>query len=108
MQAYQLKVEVTELPTVWRRVTVPGKISFETLHLVVQYAMGWHDAHLYAFSSDDEPACYTNNRQGIDEYEYLRDNRRSVRNAWDEQTLAQPLKLASTMAGPLQRKWLSS
>ena len=57
MRAYQLKIEMIELPTVWRRVIVPENISFETLHYVIQYAMGWHDAHLYEFSTSDDPTC---------------------------------------------------
>ena len=97
MRAYQLKIEMIELPTVWRRVVVPGKISFETLHHVIQYAMGWHDAHLYEFSTSDDPTCYTNNLEGIDEYEYLRENPDSVRDSWDEETLARPLVLASSV-----------
>ena len=97
MKAYQLRIEMIELPTIWRRVIVPCKISFETLHLVVQYAMNWHDAHLYEFSTADDPTCFTNNREGIDEYEYLRDNSGSVRDHWDEQTLARPQKPGSAV-----------
>ena len=97
MQAYQLKIEMTELPTIWRRVIVPSKISFELLHLVIQYAMGWHDAHLYEFSTADDPVCYTNNRAGIDEYEYLRDHPEAVRDSWDEQVVERPQKLGSTV-----------
>ncbi|HKM43357.1 MAG TPA: plasmid pRiA4b ORF-3 family protein [Limnochordia bacterium] len=97
MQAYQLKVEMTELPTIWRRVIVPGQISFEVLHYVVQYAMGWHDAHLYEFSTDDDPTCFTNSHEGIDEYEYLRENPHLVQDNWDKQVLEQPQKLASAM-----------
>ena len=97
MRAYQLKIEMIELPTVWRRVIVPENISFETLHYVIQYAMGWHDAHLYEFSTSDDPTCYTNNLEGIDEYEYLRENPDSVRDSWDEETLARPLVLASSV-----------
>lgn len=96
MQAYQLRIEMTELPTVWRRVVVPGKISFETLHHVIQYAMGWHDYHLYEFSTSDEPTCYTNNLEGIEEYAYLRENPGLVRDNWDEQILASPQVLASS------------
>ncbi len=97
MQAYQLKIEMKELPTVWRRAIVPSKISFETLHHIIQYAMGWHDAHLYEFSTGDDPTCYTNNLEGIDEYEYLKENPGLVRDSWDEQTLASPQMLARSV-----------
>jgi hypothetical protein len=97
MLAYQLKIEMKELPTVWRRVIVPCRISFEMLHYVIQYVMGWQSYHLYEFSSSDDPTCYTNDLEGIDQYEYLRENPDRVRDRWDEQTLAHPAVLASSV-----------
>ncbi|MGL4337726.1 MAG: plasmid pRiA4b ORF-3 family protein, partial [Turicibacter sp.] len=49
MKAYQLKITLQELETVWRRVVVPEGITFKALHDVIQYAMGWTDSHLYQF-----------------------------------------------------------
>lgn len=95
MQAYQLKIEMTELPTVWRRVIVPSKISFETLHCVIQYVMGWHDAHLYEFSTSDDPTCFTNDHEGVAEYEYYRENPDRAQDLWGEQALATPRTLGS-------------
>ena len=37
-------------PPIWRRVLVPGAINLGGLHQVIQAAMGWHDAHLHAFT----------------------------------------------------------
>ncbi|VVN73527.1 IS66 family transposase ISPre3 [Pseudomonas fluorescens] len=36
-------------PTVWRRVAVPENITLDTLHAVIQVAMGWDDDHLHEF-----------------------------------------------------------
>ena len=46
---YQLKIILKDVkPLVWRRVLVPD-CSLETLHPVIQGAMGWHNAHMYCF-----------------------------------------------------------
>lgn len=37
-------------PEIWRRVIVPGSISLDRLHDVVQIAMGWEDSHLHQFT----------------------------------------------------------
>lgn len=34
---------------VWRRIVVPGDAAFVDLHEMLQAAMGWENAHLYAF-----------------------------------------------------------
>ncbi|MDR0997348.1 MAG: plasmid pRiA4b ORF-3 family protein [Zoogloeaceae bacterium] len=36
-------------PPVFRRVWLDGRLNFESLHHIVQAAMGWHDAHLHRF-----------------------------------------------------------
>jgi len=45
---YRLKVTLLE-PPVWRRILVPGSITLDRLHTVLQEAMGWEDAHLHEF-----------------------------------------------------------
>lgn len=48
--AYQLKVSLLEVePPVWRRLLVPGTMSLDRLHTVIQKAMGWTDSHLHEF-----------------------------------------------------------
>ena len=48
--AYQLKVTLLDVkPPVWRRLLVPGTISLDRLHTVIQKAMEWTDAHLHEF-----------------------------------------------------------
>lgn len=36
-------------PAVWRLVACPGSLTLETLHSVIQAAMGWKSAHPYEF-----------------------------------------------------------
>jgi Plasmid pRiA4b ORF-3-like protein len=47
---FTLKVSLFELkPPVWRRVVVPGTLTLQALHGVIQTAMGWFDCHLHHF-----------------------------------------------------------
>jgi hypothetical protein len=51
-----LKIELVDTtPRVWRRVLVDGRVSFATLHHVIQAATGWHDAHLHCFQVEENP-----------------------------------------------------
>ena len=36
-------------PEIWRLVEVPAKITLKDLHVVIQAAMGWENAHLFEF-----------------------------------------------------------
>lgn len=48
---YQLKVTLRGTkPPVWRRVLVPGTLTLERLHRVINDAMGWCDCHLHSFA----------------------------------------------------------
>jgi hypothetical protein len=40
-------------PLVWRRIQVPERYSFWDLHVAIQDAMGWKDAHLHEFTIVD-------------------------------------------------------
>jgi hypothetical protein len=40
-------------PPIWRRVQVDANVTLARLHLVIQAAMGWSDAHLHAFRVGD-------------------------------------------------------
>ncbi len=45
-----LHIELKSIqPTIWRRVVVPENITLGRLHVVIQIAMGWEDAHLHEF-----------------------------------------------------------
>lgn len=46
----QLKITLEHLkPAIWRRVVVSDALTFQQLHKVIQYAMGWEDCHLHEF-----------------------------------------------------------
>ncbi len=36
-------------PPIWRRILVPGNITLERLHHVLQSVMGWQNCHLHSF-----------------------------------------------------------
>jgi hypothetical protein len=47
---YQLKVTLDESkPPIWRRLLVPGDVTLEKLHYIIQVAMGWTNSHLHQF-----------------------------------------------------------
>ncbi len=51
----QLRVELGGVePTVWRRVLVPGHVTLDALHRILQTCMGWDDLHLHEFSIGGE------------------------------------------------------
>jgi hypothetical protein len=46
----QLKITIQEIrPPIWRRVRVPGRMSLEALHRVIQIVFGWTNSHLHEF-----------------------------------------------------------
>ena len=52
---YQLKVVLLESqPPIWRRLLVPGNVTLETLHHILQFAMGWTGGHLFVFDIKGE------------------------------------------------------
>lgn len=98
MRALQLLIAMNDLPTVTRRVIVPERISLADLHVVIQYTMGWQDYHLYQFSTDQDSTCYTNNSEGIEEYEYYERNPPAVPDQWEQMILAQPQRSAEMVS----------
>lgn len=48
---YILKIVMENTsPPMWRRVIIPEKITFHDLHIIIQKAFGWENAHLHDFS----------------------------------------------------------
>lgn len=48
---YLLKIRLTEIePEIWRRFVVPGDITLDRLHDVIQIVMGWTNSHLHLFT----------------------------------------------------------
>ena len=55
---FQLKVALQGAkPPIWRRIQVPGNITLDKLHDVIQVCMGWDDFHLHQFLIDR--TCYS-------------------------------------------------
>src|SRR5699024_6160394 len=42
-------------PPVWRRLEIPGDLTLEGVHAVIQAAMGWFDGHLHRFRTGSDP-----------------------------------------------------
>jgi hypothetical protein len=42
-------------PPVWRRLELPGDLTLDRLHVVIQAAMGWLDGHLHRFRTGSDP-----------------------------------------------------
>jgi hypothetical protein len=50
---YQIKVTLDgSKPPIWRRLLVPGDVTLEKLHYIIQEAMGWTNSHLHQFIVD--------------------------------------------------------
>lgn len=48
---YRLRITLVDVvPTVWRRVLVPGGVRLGKLHDIFQVTMGWTDSHLHSFT----------------------------------------------------------
>ena len=51
-KTYQIRVGIAgSEPVIWRRLSLPGDITLDVLHRVVQIAFGWEDCHLHEFES---------------------------------------------------------
>jgi hypothetical protein len=37
-------------PAIWRRVPVPGSITLDKLHRIIQIVMGWSNSHMHEFT----------------------------------------------------------
>jgi len=49
-KAYVIKITlVGSKPSIWRRFCVPGEISLDRLHDIIQIVMGWQETHLHRF-----------------------------------------------------------
>jgi Plasmid pRiA4b ORF-3-like protein len=48
---YLIRISLMHIePEIWRRIVVPGSITLDRLHDVIQIVMGWHDSHLHQFT----------------------------------------------------------
>ena len=50
---YVLRISLNQVsPAIWRRIEIAGDCDLRALHLAIQAAMGWDDAHLHEFRVD--------------------------------------------------------
>lgn len=50
MQVYQFQISLQDIePPIWRRFQVSDDTTLGTLHEIVQFIMGWEDAHMHEF-----------------------------------------------------------
>lgn len=50
-----LRIELIDIePLIWRRVAVKTATNLQTLHRIIQAAMGWLDYRLWEFTADDK------------------------------------------------------
>jgi hypothetical protein len=50
---YQLKIGLRgSKPPIWRRLVIGGETTLDELHVAIQIAMGWQNAHLHEFTID--------------------------------------------------------
>jgi hypothetical protein len=51
---FRVRVDLVDaVPPIWRIVEVPSSLTLETLHPILQTAMGWTDSHLHGFCLGD-------------------------------------------------------
>ena len=64
-QCFILRIALDEIrPPIWRRLAVPGSITLDLLHDVLNLAMRWEDHHLHEF--DFNKRRYTENPEEPD------------------------------------------
>lgn len=69
VKAYQIKIQLEGLD-VWRRVVMPAEVSFNALHRVIQYSMGWYNCHLYQFKLPQELVLVETSEE-VEEYSWM-------------------------------------
>lgn len=84
MTPIKLKIELKDVPhKVIRKVLVPNDINMHQLHLVIQFAMGWENVHLFEFTDKKGLGRF---RAGVanemDDY-YTEGDEFGLRNAFD-------------------------
>ncbi len=48
--AYKIKISIKGIePEIWRRIKIPGGITFQQLHYIIQASFGWLEYHLFKF-----------------------------------------------------------
>lgn len=68
---YLLRISLLDIkPEIWRQFVVPGSITLDRLHDVIQIIMGWTDSHLHTFKIGSKEYVEMPEDFGIEEGTY--------------------------------------
>lgn len=71
MKVYKIKITLRDSnPLIWREVIVQSQITFEKLHYIIQFAMGWENSYLYDFNILKENLRITCDEETIAKYNF--------------------------------------
>jgi hypothetical protein len=83
-QRFVLKITLDHTePAIWRRFRVPGSLTMEDLHFVIQDVMGWENTHMHIFRQGKTFICMPDDDSlnwadpSVD-YKYLREDQVAV------------------------------
>lgn len=70
---FQMKVILRDIePEIWRSILIPGAVTLDKLHKILQILMGWESGHLYSFSIGDSEYGVPNAEFDTDFYDSRR------------------------------------
>ncbi|WP_047985473.1 plasmid pRiA4b ORF-3 family protein [Ornithinibacillus californiensis] len=78
MKAYQIKIEMVDSPSIWRRVVMPSDATFRRLHDVIQTVFNFRDYHLFDFDLSKDNMKVTNNEEAYLEHQHYKKNRKEL------------------------------
>lgn len=56
VRGFQVRIDLLQVkPPIWRRLILPGDLTLDCVHAVLNEAMGWTDSHLHRFRTGNEP-----------------------------------------------------
>jgi len=56
VRGFRVRVDLIHVkPPIWRRLILPGDITLDRVHAVINEAMGWTNSHLHRFRTGNDP-----------------------------------------------------
>ena len=56
VRGFQVRIDLLQVkPPIWRRLVLPGDLTLDRVHAVLNEAMGWTDSHLHRFRTGNRP-----------------------------------------------------
>jgi hypothetical protein len=56
VRGFQVRIDLLGVkPPIWRRLILPGNLTLDCVHAVLNEAMGWTDIHLHRFRTGSDP-----------------------------------------------------